>query len=78
MYRVFCDRLIDDSDRSWLHNKLKVLCQQHFNEDFGAVFKDLATQSQLTADDMTSLMFGDYLRPEAVCFLNTQQILIIH
>ena len=69
VYRVFYDRLVDNSDRSWLHKKLKVLCKQHFKEDFGTVFKHLATQSQPSEDDMRSLMFGDYLKPEAVSLL---------
>lgn len=66
---MFYDRLVDDSDRTWLHKKLKNLCKQHFKEEFGVVFKHLATQSQPSEDDMRSLMFGDYLKPEVVSYL---------
>ena len=73
MYRVFYDRLVDNADRTWMYKKLKVLCKQHFKEDFATVFKHLATQSQPSEDDMRSLMFGDYLKPEAVCLFCKQQ-----
>ena len=72
VYRVFYDRLVDDSDRSWLHENIKVLCEKHFKEEFGIVFQHLATQSEPSQEDMGALMFGDYLRPKAVCLLNKQ------
>lgn len=61
---------MDDNDRSWLHKKMKEVCKKCFKEEFGAVFKHLATQSQPSEDDMRSLMFGDYINLGEVIFIN--------
>ncbi|EDO37961.1 predicted protein [Nematostella vectensis] len=53
VYRVFYDRLVDDKDRDWLHTTC--------NCDF------LCTLfSQASEDDMRSLMFCDFLNPDAM------------
>jgi dynein heavy chain len=67
VYRVFYDRLIDDRDRAWLHELLKKMLKDHFKEDFTNVFKHLSTGGGVVSeDDMRSLLFGDYMKPDAV------------
>ncbi|XP_057312411.1 dynein axonemal heavy chain 12-like isoform X2 [Hydractinia symbiolongicarpus] len=66
VYRVFYDRLVDDNDRNWLFKSLNKVLKDNFKEDFEKLFKHLATDKKLTDDDMRSLMFGDYLNPDAM------------
>ena len=49
---------------------LKTMVKNHFKEDFNGIFKHLSDSGNLTEDDMRSLMFGDYLVPDAVCLSN--------
>ena len=35
--------------------------EQHFKEKFNKLFEHLATEQQVTDDDIRSLMFGDYM-----------------
>lgn len=68
VYRVYYDRLIDDTDRSWVHNKVKELVKTHFKEDYTGLFRHLLKPGSTspTEDDMRSLMFGDYMQPDSV------------
>ena len=68
VYRVYYDRLIDDVDRQWLFKLLQDKVKLHFKEDFQSSFKHLASSSggMVTDDNMRSLLFGDYLKPDAV------------
>ena len=66
VYRVYYDRLIDAKDRNWLFELLKNMVKNHFKEDFAVVFKHLSPSGKITDDDMRSLMFGDYMHPDAV------------
>ena len=43
------------------------MVKNHFKEDFGSVFKHLSSSgSAVSEDDMRSLLFGDYMKPDAV------------
>ena len=66
VYRVYYDRLVDDNDRQWLFDLMQKIVKQHFKEDFQVVFKHLASGSKVTDDNMRSLLFGDYMKPDAV------------
>ncbi len=68
VYRVYYDRLVDAKDRAWLFELMQKMVKQHFKEDFHMVFKHLAQGggSKVTDDDMRSLLFGDYMQPDAV------------
>ena len=66
VYRVYYDRLIDDSDRSWLFELIQKMVKSHFKDDFQSIFKHLTAGSKVTDDDLRSLMFGDYMKPDAV------------
>ncbi len=45
---------------------LKKTVKNQFKEDFNSVFNHLSDGGNLTEDSMRSLMFGDYLVPDAV------------
>ena len=50
-----------------LPSLLKKMVKNHFKEDFNVVFKHLSpTGGNPAEDDMRSLLFGDYLVPDAV------------
>ena len=50
-----------------LSSLLKKMVKNHFKDDFGTVFKHLSsTGGMATDDDMRSLLFGDYMKPDAV------------
>lgn len=67
VYRVYYDRLVDTTDRQWLFELLQKTVKQHFKEDFQGLFKHLAsTGANVVHDNMRSLMFGDYMKPDAV------------
>lgn len=63
---MYYDRLIDDSDRHWLFELIQKMVKAHFKDDFQSIFKHLAAGSKVTDDDLRSLMFGDYMKPDAV------------
>ncbi|GAB1601341.1 dynein heavy chain 12, axonemal-like isoform X2 [Argonauta hians] len=64
--RVFYDRLIEDEDRKWLFEIVKRLVKEIFKENFDLVFDHLSATDKVTEVDMHSLMFGDYMNPEAM------------
>ena len=65
---MYYDRLVDSKDQVWLFELLQKMVKQHFKEDFSGVFRHLVRDggSRVTDDDMRSLMFGDYMKPDAV------------
>ncbi|XP_020624937.1 dynein heavy chain 12, axonemal-like [Orbicella faveolata] len=67
VYRVYYDRLVDDNDRAWLHSLLKKVTKEHLKDDFDSLFKHLSSdQKTASEDDMRSLMFCDFLNPDAI------------
>lgn len=67
IYRVFYDRLVDDSDRHLLFEAVKAVTKNTFKTDFNSLFQHLASNQQqgVIDDDMRSLFFGDYMIPAA-------------
>ncbi|KAJ3308630.1 Dynein heavy chain 3, axonemal [Boothiomyces sp. JEL0838] len=66
IYRVFYDRLVDDQDRAWFFNNLRDIVGKNFNYNFDDIFEHIATvKGDVADDDMRSLMFGDYIEPDA-------------
>lgn len=61
--RVFADRLIDDADRDWFQSHLESITTSKFGVNFYDTFKhlDVDEKKKVTASDMRSLLFGDYL-----------------
>ncbi len=41
LYRIFYDRLVDDSDRAWLFSLISSIVKEHFKENFDTVFEHL-------------------------------------
>ncbi|KAJ3238670.1 Dynein heavy chain 3, axonemal [Chytriomyces hyalinus] len=66
-YRVFYDRLVDDSDRSWFFTCIQDILTRHFGTRFSDVFSHLDSNKdgKIDEDDMRSLMFGDFIVPTA-------------
>ena len=63
---MYYDRLVDGTDRQWLFELLQKMVKQHFKEDFQLLFKHLSTAGPVVDDNMRSLLFGDYTKPDAV------------
>lgn len=40
--RVFFDRLVDDKDREWLFNEIRLTVNSNFSETFDLVFNNLS------------------------------------
>lgn len=61
--RVFSDRLIDDTDRSWFHGHLEGMCSKKFNCSFHDIFQHLGNENSrdITMDAMRGLVFGDFM-----------------
>ncbi len=67
VYRVYYDRLVDVGDQSWLFELMQKMVKLHFKDDFQGIFNHLAVSGgKVNYDDMRSLLFGDYMKPDAV------------
>ncbi|XP_055007109.1 dynein axonemal heavy chain 7-like [Boleophthalmus pectinirostris] len=64
VFRVYYDRLVDDSDRTWLYRLMSNILHDNFKESFDQVFEHLKTGKQLVEEDMRNLLFGDYMTPD--------------
>lgn len=65
VYRVFYDRLIDESDRLFFFNLIGETTKKQFNKDINALLKHLVPSGKLTDDHVRSLFFGDYINPDS-------------
>lgn len=51
VYRVYYDRLVDDTDRAWLYQLMKDILKTHFKESFERVFGHLKKGSKVSECD---------------------------
>ncbi|CAF0750041.1 unnamed protein product [Didymodactylos carnosus] len=70
IYRVFYDRLIDDNDRETFFTVIKDITTDALKQDIGRLLEhlipaDMPPPKQLRDEHIRSLMFGDYMKPEA-------------
>uniref|UniRef100_G1KED4 Dynein axonemal heavy chain 12 n=1 Tax=Anolis carolinensis TaxID=28377 RepID=G1KED4_ANOCA len=62
VFRVFYDRLVDDTDRAWLFKLTKEILREHFKEAFDSVFAHLRKENGQI--NLRNLLFGDYMNPD--------------
>eukprot|EP00744_Colponema_vietnamica_P000902 GILI01001554.1.p1 GENE.GILI01001554.1~~GILI01001554.1.p1 ORF type:complete len:2075 (+),score=684.51 GILI01001554.1:415-6225(+) len=68
IFRVFGDRLIDETDRHWLLNTVRDLVKKNFAMSFDQIFKhlDMNKDGKVdTLDEVRRIFFGDYMTPPA-------------
>jgi len=46
--RVYYDRLVDESDRSWFFNTLRLVCKEFLGENINQMFIHLTTKENKT------------------------------
>lgn len=60
--RVFYDRLIDDHDKNWLYEKLRICVKTYFKDNFDKLFENLRNEEGVVTEvALHTLMFGTYL-----------------
>ncbi|XP_031243962.1 dynein heavy chain 3, axonemal [Mastomys coucha] len=65
VYRVFYDRLIDNDDRQTFFNLVKETTSNCFKQTMEKVLIHLSPTGKITDDNIRSLFFGDFLKPES-------------
>ncbi|XP_070188303.1 dynein axonemal heavy chain 7-like isoform X3 [Littorina saxatilis] len=67
VFRVFYDRLVDDSDRDWLFKNTREVIKEKMKEDFDEIFGhlDLDDDGTVTEDDIRSLIYCDFADPKS-------------
>lgn len=48
VFRVYYDRLVDDTDRAWLYRLMNKIVRDNFKESFDQVFEHLKTGNQVS------------------------------
>ncbi|XP_071822297.1 dynein axonemal heavy chain 7-like isoform X1 [Apostichopus japonicus] len=66
VFRVYYDRLVDDEDRAWLTTFVKETVGKELKENFNQLFGhlDFDQTSNITEDDLRSLVFCDFQDPK--------------
>ncbi|KAH0504188.1 Dynein heavy chain 3, axonemal [Microtus ochrogaster] len=65
VYRVFYDRLIDNEDRQTFFNLVKETTSNCFKQTMEKVLIHLSPTGKIVDDNIRSLFFGDFLKPES-------------
>lgn len=67
VYRVFYDRLIDDTDRNWFFETCKNVTSSILGDEFDTIFSplDIEQTGSITDDNLRSLIYCDFENPKA-------------
>ncbi|XP_063078071.1 dynein axonemal heavy chain 3 [Engraulis encrasicolus] len=65
VYRVFYDRLIDNEDRGTFFDIVKERTSGYFKQTFDKLLAHLTVSGKVVDDDIRSLFFGDYTKPDS-------------
>ncbi|KAM4697749.1 dynein axonemal heavy chain 3 [Rhinophrynus dorsalis] len=65
VYRVFYDRLIDPEDRQIFFNMVKEATSSCFKQSVDKVLSHLTPTGKVVDDNIRSLFFGDYFKPDS-------------
>ena len=67
MLRVFYDRLVDDDDRLWFLERMKLVTQEQFGISMDDLFKDFDfnESGDVDDDDVRYLLYSSYTDPKA-------------
>lgn len=67
VYRVFHDRLVDDTDREVLFEMVKFICYDQLRQPINKVLANLLGESEkeITSAHLRDLFFGNYMEPDA-------------
>uniref|UniRef100_A0A8C2TNL6 Dynein axonemal heavy chain 12 n=1 Tax=Coturnix japonica TaxID=93934 RepID=A0A8C2TNL6_COTJA len=60
VFRVFYDRLVEDSDRAWLFNLMKDIVKEHFKETFDTVFAHLSQENTPMFGEVVEQYLDEY------------------
>ncbi|CAL7950071.1 unnamed protein product [Xylocopa violacea] len=63
IWRVFGDRILDNSDKQWLFLQIKEISKRHFKDSFETVFDYLpkSDNNEITKDSFNSLIFSNFM-----------------
>ncbi|OXB58804.1 hypothetical protein ASZ78_016002 [Callipepla squamata] len=73
VYRVFCDRLVDEEDREVFFQMVKKTTSNSFKQSLDKVLSHLSPTGEVADDHIRSLFFGDYLKPDSNDYNNTSR-----
>ncbi|KAK0675118.1 DYH3 protein, partial [Pygoscelis papua] len=65
VYRVFYDRLVDEEDRKVFFQMVQETTSNSFKQSFNKVLSHLSPTGKISDDNIRSLFFGDYLKPDS-------------
>ncbi|XP_074961219.1 dynein axonemal heavy chain 3 [Phalacrocorax aristotelis] len=65
VYRVFYDRLVDEEDRKVFFQMVQETTSNSFKQSFNKVLSHLSPTGTISDDNIRSLFFGDYLKPDS-------------
>ncbi|ERL86097.1 hypothetical protein D910_03511 [Dendroctonus ponderosae] len=65
--RVYYDRLVDDSDRTWIVEALREVCKDKLEEDMNTMFQRLASPEgpEIGETELRKLIYCDFANPKA-------------
>lgn len=66
--RVFSDRMLDESDKEWLFQRIRDAVKSNFKDSFEIAFDHLPKyENQITKDSFSDLMFGNFMEKSGKC-----------